>query len=454
MRISKFLRRSILSTDWCRFDYHAKRVKTLGLLRCPITLNSIISDSGFWRVLRLSRPLAQLCPSLRHLRWSSFAHHVPLEDALSLVGPQTYHLLLGIKAWDLAKIFSIQSIPIRCPHITHLRVSVYDDQSVETDLFRLREIVCEIVCCYQLVDFSFCQSLSQRALLHLAGMPALQKLTLDVSSGDDLISLSLPQCAFPALRDLNLTGKMASAFLEALPSCKLEAIEVRFEPTTNAADIMARFFQVLHERCAHQSLSRISVRFKADIIHSHYTDIEGYMLQPLLSFMNLQDMTITIHRTFRIDNNFIEAAAKSWPCLRSLKLGLGWGNDSWGGRSNITLTGLASLARHCPDLTSLGIVIDATVVDHVLDIPVSNTKLNALNLGDSIIQNPASVAAYLSRIFPYLTSVYSWQFHFIQAEREKMRKKYRDRWNEVGRLIKISADVHKMERSKMDGGMK
>jgi hypothetical protein len=95
-------------------------------------------------------------------------------------------------------------------------------------------------------------------------------------------------------------------------------------------------------------------------------------------------------------------------------------------------------------LSSLAIVIDATVVDHVLDILVSNIKLNALNLGDSIIRNPTSVAAYLSRIFPSLTSVYSSQFSVIQPE-QRRKKKYRDRWDEVARLIKISADIHKME---------
>jgi hypothetical protein len=281
-------------------------------------------------------------------------------------------------------------------------------------------------------------------------MPALHKLTLDVSGSDDFTSLSLPQCAFPALRDLNLTSKMASAFLEALPSCKLEAISVRFEPTINEGDIMLRFFQVLHERCSHQSLSRISIYFGPNVIHPHYPDIEGYMLQPLLSFANLQDIIISIHHMFRINNNFLEAAAKSWPRLRSLKLGInGWGSDRWGGQSNITLTGLALLARRCSDLTSLAIVIDATVVDHISDILVSNTKLNALNLGDSVIQNPTTVAGYLSRIFPYLASVRAWGFSIISAE-QKRKKKYRDRWDEVARLIKISADVHKMERNKID----
>ena len=132
-----------------------------------------------------------------------------------------------------------------------------------------------------------------------------------------------------------------------------------------------------------------------------------------------------------------------------MKLGIdGWDSHKWGGQSNITLASLALLAQHCLNLTSLAIVIDTTVVDHVLDIPVSNTKLDFLYLGDSIIDNPTSVAAYLSAIFPYLTSIHSWEFSVLQAEEKK--KKYRDRWLEVARLINISADVRKTERNKMD----
>jgi hypothetical protein len=158
--------------------------------------------------------------------------------------------------------------------------------------------------------------------------------------------------------------------------------------------------------------------------------------------VNLQDITISICHLFGLDNNFVEAAAKSWPHLRSLQLGIDENDHRWGGGSNITLTGLASLARHCPDLTSLAIVIDATLVDHVLDIPISNTKLQTLHLGDSIIENPTSVAACLSGIFPYLTSIYFCCSPLIQAGQT-----YRDRWNEVARLINISADARKTEKN-------
>ncbi|KIM81022.1 hypothetical protein PILCRDRAFT_89306 [Piloderma croceum F 1598] len=443
-----FLRRSIVSTDWSRFDYHAKRVRSLGFLHRS-EARQITPDSEVLRAIRLSRPLAQLCPNLRHLNWSYVGYNdvQALEHIYSLIGPEICRLFLEIGKLDLAETSLIRSIPVICPRITHLSICVYyRDHPEKSDHFR--EMIWETVCCYELVDFWSDLPVSQRALLHLAGMPALRKLALEVSGSDAFISLSLPQCPFPALRDLDLTGKMAPAFLEALPSCMIEAIRINSIPTIDDVDFMARFFQVLHERCSRQSLSRIGVYFGTNFMQPYHPGIDlADMLQPLLSFVNLQDITISIHHLFRLDNNFVEAAAKSWPRLRSLKLGIdGYDHRSmWGGRSNITLIGLASLARHCPDLTSLAIVIDATVVDHVLDIPVSNTKLDVLHLGNSIIENPTSVAACLSRIFPCLTSIYSYCFPPILAE-----QMYPDRWNEVARLINKSADVRKMERNKMD----
>jgi hypothetical protein len=280
-------------------------------------------------------------------------------------------------------------------------------------------------------------------------MPALQIMALDVSDLiDDSISLSLPQDAFPVLRSLKLTGKPATAFLNALPSCKLDDIEIEFAHTVNEVPLMTKFFQVLHERCSHQSLTRIEIDFGASFVPTRLLDIESDMLWLLLSFTNLQAMIIRSYHLFKVDNDFVEAAATAWPHLCILQLGRGgWG---WGESTNVTLAGLIPLARYCPDLTRLSIVVDATVVDHSVDILVSNTKLNFLNLGDSVIDDPASVAACLSKIFPHLTSISSWDVPVMGQTATEVQKKYNGRWDEVARLLKIFAEVRQMERNKKD----
>jgi len=101
----------------------------------------------------------------------------------------------------------------------------------------------------------------------------------------------------------------------------------------------------------------------------------------------------------------------------------------------------------------LGIVVDATTVDPPLYIPKANIKVEHLRLGDSVIHDPAAVAAYLSALFPKLHSVCSW---FGVTARQpaitwQKKEQYRDRWEEVVRLTKIFADVRHVERNKIDG---
>jgi hypothetical protein len=310
----------------------------------------------------------------------------------------------------------------------------------------IRETIWEVFSCRQLAAVGCNLPVSQQALQHLASMAALQEISLDLSGIDDIASLSLTQCAFPALRRLELTGKMATALLDALRSCKLGSIKIQFAGTVNEARLMMRFFHVLHSRCSHHSLTRFDVAFDRSPVAPHL-DITVDMLRPLLSFVNLQKIIIRSCHRFKLDNDFVGAMAKAWPHLRVLQLG---SYGSWGGQLDVTLAGLVPLVQHCPNLRRLGIVIDATVVDHSLDIPASNTKLKALSLGDSLIEDPASVAACLSGLFPFLNSIAGWNnsIHWFSIED---RAKYRGRWDEVVRLTKIFADVRQMERRNKDG---
>jgi hypothetical protein len=237
--------------------------------------------------------------------------------------------------------------------------------------------------------------------------------------------------------------------LDALSSCELDTINIRNVTTVNEAPVMERLFRALSARCSHHSLRKIHITMVTkSLLAVHVSDsftIDADMMRPLLSFVNLQEMIICTCHNFELGNDFLDEVTKAWPKLHTLRLGC----YGWGGRSSITLAGFIPLIQRCPDLTYLGLVVDATVVDHSLNIPVSSTKITTLYLGDSKIEDSASVAAYLSGLFPNLTSIYSWE-SVISAARTAERKMYKDRWTEVVRLTKIFADVRRMERNKRD----
>jgi len=304
----------------------------------------------------------------------------------------------------------------------------------------------KVVCCTRLIQFS-CNMPVNR---HLACMPALQQVTLDVLKYDET-ALSKSQSTFPALRSLGLTSMTESSPLDTLSSCDLDKICVTNITNSPTAPTIERLFRALPAGCSHHSVTsiRVTILIRPPAIHilDGFT-IDADMMRPLLSFVNLREIDINSYHGFELGNDFLDEVTKAWPKLRRLRLG----SRGWGGRSSITLAGFVPLIQRCPDLTYLSLVVDATVVDHCLTIPASNTEIKTLYLGDSKIEDPASVAACLSGLFPNLTSIVSWdQALVISAATPAEEKMYSDRWIEVVRLTKIFADVRQIEESKRDG---
>ncbi|KAH7930007.1 hypothetical protein BV22DRAFT_97142 [Leucogyrophana mollusca] len=114
--------------------------------------------------------------------------------------------------------------------------------------------------------------------------------------------------------------------------------------------------------------------------------------------------------------------AKAWPRLQILDITRA---DSQGKTSGITFKGLLSLLRICRDLTTLGIVIDATAIQPHWLIPdesIQNTLIRKINVNFSAIKQPAYVAAILSAALPNLLAIRSGPVYVTGSP------KYRRRW--------------------------
>jgi hypothetical protein len=72
--------------------------------------------------------------------------------------------------------------------------------------------------------------------------------------------------------------------------------------------------------------------------------------------------------------------------------------------SRVTLVGLIQLVVQFPQLSSLGVVVDATDLDHSLETRpgrgIFNPKTMSLQVGSSPIRNAANAAAFLLAILP------------------------------------------------------
>lgn len=100
--------------------------------------------------------------------------------------------------------------------------------------------------------------------------------------------------------------------------------------------------------------------------------------------------------------------AASWPKLQHLALGspLGWGLPS-----GVTLGGLHTLIKACPELEQLSLSLDASLPPPIPcksnndDNLQRNRKITYLIVGDSTIEDARAVADFLYSILPNLSGI-------------------------------------------------
>jgi hypothetical protein len=150
-------------------------------------------------------------------------------------------------------------------------------------------------------------------------------------------------------------------------------------------------------------------------------------------------VTVTLGQPFGFDlhDGDIFDLAMSWPRLKSLSLG---GNYA---PSCVTLRALYAFAQHCPSLSYLEIALDATVPAGLesdgSEGRTCQTNLTKIYFDYSSIASAPPVAAFLSATFPKLNEISSAYAYHVEAEPESEEALYRDRWEEVERLLRRSS---------------
>jgi hypothetical protein len=417
------------------------------------------TSANVFRALSCSKPTlaGPLCPNLHTLNWSNLLfepddHVNEIFEYLRLfLGPNVRHLEFTLNDADFTRMSIILSLPCDYPGLTALEINNYVDND---DKQYAGGVVSDAVCQWnQLEFFSWSGYLSHRALVHLAGLTKLQTMIVyipDLSIADWQMHFPTLQApGFCALRKAVITCDQILSYaslIDIISPRQLDSINLTVHSPPEAAAV-GHLFQTLNARCSHTTLTQFTVQ---NYHHSHthpFDPIDEEMFRPLLAFPNMAEVLINIPLACRLGNSVLRDISTSWPRLRSLRINTRGG---WGGQSQITLAGLIPLLS-LPRLEELSIVINATVVDHTLNMPptgVFNTKICDLNLADSVIQNEHAVAAFLSDILPNVRQINSW---FYEVARNASvspadAERYRARWNTVAALIETFAAVREQER--------
>ncbi|KIM84066.1 hypothetical protein PILCRDRAFT_6373, partial [Piloderma croceum F 1598] len=369
------------------------------------------------------------------------------------LGPNTKRLSFSLDDADFSRISIILSLPRDYPGLTDI-----DIHSSETDDEAWYDAISDTVCQWNhLESITWSGDFSCRALIHLAGLSTLRRIDIYIPN------LSVPDWqkyhsalqgdGFPALASAIIHCKditSCTSLIDKTSLRQLDSIAIDFyNDRDKAADVgdVGHFFRTLNARCSHTTLTTFEIE---DYFFRHSYPvgaIDEDLFRPLLEFRNMTEFHVDFPFAFRLGNRILDDIAASWKHLQSLDIGTRGG---WAGQSQISLGGLVPLLS-LPKLKKLGIVIDASVVEHTLDSPptgVRNTKISRLDLADSVIQDEHSVAAFLSDVLPNVETIDSWQdsaAHNASVSLAKA-KKYKDRWNTVAGLIKTFAKVREQER--------
>ncbi|KAG2356091.1 hypothetical protein BDR07DRAFT_1464220 [Suillus spraguei] len=131
--------------------------------------------------------------------------------------------------------------------------------------------------------------------------------------------------------------------------------------------------------------------------------------QPLFTFRDLRKFNFTTYYRcdVRMDDADLVEMAKAWPLLEDLAIP-GWPKAS----HEVTPHAFVSLLWHCPRLVSVAVPVDWTTIDYddiSRDIPYHGFSHNAVSKSvfrcQSELNNPISIAAFISAVAPNVTSI-------------------------------------------------
>ncbi|KIJ14707.1 hypothetical protein PAXINDRAFT_115738 [Paxillus involutus ATCC 200175] len=447
-------RRPMSLKDWEIFYKYSNRV------RC--VLRSTRDGQLDWQhlgddiIFALSnRPTPRpLIPCLRELHWDkSNKQHASLLH--SLLTPSLDTLTLKTFGCQLRspEVSILTSIGTVCPSLRTLRILLRAPLSQFLDT-QGETVLSEAVLYLHSLESLVCPALDEAAIVHLSRLPRLSNLSMELRpdfKSNDLTSLAPP--AFGSINDLTLTASSLETLTSFLELIQITPSRVSFTVAeAPTADALRLFFVVLVNACGSEQLSQVSLCMLSQGYAPLHPEPQATFstFQPLLALPNIISFELDVPCAILLDDTGLTTLAKHWPILNKLSINP---KSGWGPSNRITHQGLLNLLLHCPELSRFSFCVDFSDIDvdpeDLSDSRPGNgmTHDKCVSAGflTSRIENPITIAAFLSDICPKLRSVqHSWRDDPAMSEEEtEAMELFRKRWEEVEYLVPGLAAVRR-----------
>ena len=260
--------------------------------------------------------------------------------------------------------------------------------------------------------------LNQVALQTVGSLRTLETLNL-VAPNSALANIG-GSAAFPTMKQLQARVDDLSwitTFLSDVSSSFLESITIVFRNHASHAAV-AHLYSTIAQHPSGPTLRKLILR-SSHLEAQPPCDFSD-ALRPLLQLPRLVTVSVVGWEAHGVDDDMIAEIARAWPALEYLEFrpSRDFPFCLTGGKvmanPQVTLAGLLPLARHCPNLHTLDLLLNTDV-----DVPgpqvlpslrpsrPSESQLTSLSIGypTSPPRDPVRTAAFLTEHFPQLIKV-------------------------------------------------
>ncbi|EMD35855.1 hypothetical protein CERSUDRAFT_124465 [Gelatoporia subvermispora B] len=400
--------RSLEPDDWVRFNYYSCRVKNLSYPCYQTTSSGVptcdVLDQAALMTLAVSEQSITLLPSLREL-------FLNLNDVHSEEQQIPFTVLFGPQLKKLSVAASpfpgrlLASIPRLSPNLDDLTIAHQIRDSLQ--IAELAQIFSS--------DFALrrCDIRMPRAVAQirdvlqwLASSPTLSTLRFSLrlpsvtgsEADSNRITQELSSARFKVIENLSIIADSATAVSSILPlfsSSPIQSLDIQLEIAPPHPDVL-ELVQTLTCVCDPISLKRL-----------HLNSVGTWDVRPLLSFHNLEDMSLVSFPP-DTDDTELKGYVTAWPRLRRLDVRSPKRYRN-GGVLKLTLQALIYLADACPKLQRLRIALDAREIPVIAppqpELPSRFQSLDEFQLRCFAVANPHEVAKFVHELIPERTRI-------------------------------------------------
>ncbi|KAJ7622154.1 hypothetical protein FB45DRAFT_1006185 [Roridomyces roridus] len=392
-------RRIVRASDWGRFAFYARRVRSFKD-RHVHSETSVVYD-----ILATKFPNGAVFPRLEIIDWASkdsqLFHHVRL-----FLSPGITRL--HIHSNYAANFTILETLSRELPGLKNVDVSGAAPNSFTSPFVgALHDLETLIV-----------WNLDLKAFEHLSRLPRLRYLWLMSNTPPRLSPRPKDLPCFPALRIFECESiEAAPNLLEQMGRSLVEfRLSSRSWATSPTKQVFQELYAALASSCTHSLLQEIAVDEAWHAQQINHTQIDlhavsGDDLRQLFCFRNLVHVSLAHRIAVDLDDVVALDMARAWPRIEVLEFPCDMAQCI---APRMTLEGLYAFAEHCPLLRELSLLFDATAAKSKLasegkQLRVSQDTLTSLDVAYSSIGTKKRewrrVAHFLCLIFPKMSKL-------------------------------------------------